>query len=523
MAADRNFRIKPDRNNLLHRLATLRDIFSDTFKNFQENGDFNQAAAIAFYGILSAIPFFILTLWIAGLVFGPDPGRAGDLAETIREFLPYFTPELMAQLGEIDGKKQVLGWVGVITLPWSSSLIVSAVETSFGMIFRSGSRRNIFLSKMMAIAVIPVGWLLGVVSVAIAYLASLVREYPPVAESGWLAVAVAHSVFFTYVIPYLISVAFFTLIYKIIPVRKISWGNALAGGAIFSILMEIAKYVFTWYVAGNTQYNVIYGSLQAVVILVLWVFYVALILLFCAELISSYQRRGIILLEKAFTGTDRARRSAHERIFRKFGRIYRKDEYVFREGETGRDIYYILLGEVAVEKGTGRFRKILTEMGPGQYFGEMAALIDEPRTASVRAAQVSEIAVIDPDVFLGLLSRSEAVSTITLREFSRRMKNTNNKLEELTRHWVAASAILYFFHHWPLAGDSDPVADLMRITGKDETDIRKILEDLDKAGVIRREKGIIRSFEHEKAWNLIRRAESSKDPQNPKIVETASK
>jgi len=48
--------------------------------------------------------------------------------------------------------------------------------------------------------------------------------------------------------------------------------------------MEIAKQLFTWYVANYTRYNVIFGSLEAVVILVIWVFYVALILLFCAEL-----------------------------------------------------------------------------------------------------------------------------------------------------------------------------------------------------------------------------------------------
>ncbi|MDD2670993.1 MAG: YhjD/YihY/BrkB family envelope integrity protein [Syntrophales bacterium] len=505
MTADRKLRIKLDGKSLLYRSAALRDILSDSFEKFQSNGDFNQAAAIALYAILSAIPFFILTLWIAGLVFGPDSGMAGGLSDTIRKFLPYFTQEIVDQLGEIEKKKQVLGWVGVITLLWSSSLIFSAVETSFEMIFRSKSRRNILFSKMMAVALIPVGWLIGAISVALTYMASLIREYPLLAQSGWLAVAAAQGVIISHVIPYLITVLFFTLIYKIIPASRISWGNALAAGAIFSLLMEIAKHVFTWYVAGNTQYNVIYGSLQAVVILVLWVFYVALILLFCAEIISSYQRRGLILIEKAFVGTDRARRSVHERIFRKFGRVYRKDEYIFREGDTSREIYYILLGEVAVEKGMGRFRKVLTEMGPGQHFGEMAALAREPRTASIRAVQDSEIAVIDPDVFLMLLSRSEAVSTLVLREFSRRMKNTSNRLEELTGYLVAAGAIIYFFRHWPLPAGAEPIQELMRITGREEEEIRKVLGALARAGVVRYENGTVLEFDREAAWSVARK------------------
>jgi uncharacterized BrkB/YihY/UPF0761 family membrane protein len=45
---------------------------------------------------------------------------------------------------------------------------------------------------------------------------------------------------------------------------------------------------------------VIYGSLEAIVILVIWVFYSSIILLFCAEVVSAYRRRDITLLEKAF-------------------------------------------------------------------------------------------------------------------------------------------------------------------------------------------------------------------------------
>jgi uncharacterized BrkB/YihY/UPF0761 family membrane protein len=89
--------------------------------------------------------------------------------------------------------------------------------------------------------------------------------------------------------------------------------------------MEIAKQFFTWYVTSYTRYNVIFGSLEAVVILVVWVFYVALILLFCAELISSYQRRDMILLEKALLKPRSGRMQIDERLFRKFGRLYGPD------------------------------------------------------------------------------------------------------------------------------------------------------------------------------------------------------
>jgi len=99
--------------------------------------------------------------------------------------------------------------------------------------------------------------------------------------------------------------------------------------------MEVAKQFFTWYVSNYTRYNVIFGSLETVVILVIWVFYMALILLFCAELISSYQRRDLILLEKALLKPGKNRKKIDERLFKKFGRVYPKDAFIFKEGDPG--------------------------------------------------------------------------------------------------------------------------------------------------------------------------------------------
>jgi uncharacterized BrkB/YihY/UPF0761 family membrane protein len=66
------------------------------------------------------------------------------------------------------------------------------------------------------------------------------------------------------------------------------------------LLFEVAKHFFSWYIGRTTHYNFIYGSLEAFVILVVWVFYSSTILLFCAEVVSAYRRRDITLLEKAF-------------------------------------------------------------------------------------------------------------------------------------------------------------------------------------------------------------------------------
>jgi len=484
-------------------LATIWDILVDAIDNFRGNGDTNQAAAIAFYAILSFIPLFMLTLLAAGLIFGSHPGIQERLMGTIREFHPYFSGDFLKQLGQIEQTKKVLGWVGIISLVWFSAMIFNSLETALDIIFRSRSKRHYILSKLLAMAMIPMGWTVGVTSVAITSIATFVARYPLIAESGWLAVTLVHGVLFRYIIPYLVMVAFFTFVYKIIPTGRVSLGGAFVGSALFSALMETAKHLFTWYVAHYTRYDVIYGSLQTVVILVIWVFYVALILLFCAELISSYQRRNLILLEKALTRKKKDRMKMNERLFKKFGRMYPEGSYVFEEGDRGNEMYYILMGRVQIEKQAGQIRKVLTELGPGSYFGEMATLIDAPRTASVRVMENSDIAVIKADTFHRLIRESSDVSLLMLQEFSHRVKNTNESLERLTKDWIRLIAALYFLKEWPLPADKDPAAELSHYTGKAMEEIQDVLLHMGEQGILELDNGRITGFAREKAWQLL--------------------
>jgi membrane protein len=484
-------------------LATAWDILWDTIKNYKYNGNTNQAAAISLYAILSFIPLFILTLLAASYIFGSRPAIQHELMETIRGFNPYFSESLLKQLGHIEQKRQVLGWVGIFSLIWFSAMIFNAIEQAMNIIFRSRNYRNYIVSKLLAISMIPMGWTVGIVSVGFTYMSTLLEEQPLLSSKQFAILPFLHGALFRYILPYILTVAFFTIVYKIIPTVKVKLGSALTGAAIFSALTEIAKHFFTWYVSNYTRYNVIFGSLETLVILVIWVFYVALILLFCAELISSYQRRNLILLEKAFLSPRNKIMKIEERLFRKFGRMFPKGAYIFRQGDTGQEMYYILMGNVRVERITGQVKKVLAEMGAGEYFGEMAALIEAPRTASVQAMEDSNVAVIDGITFRNLLRESGEVSLFMLKEFSNRIRQTGTVLGELTQSWIGLITVLYFCYEWPLPDNKYPLDELTRYTRKDPFEIQQVLWDLQDQGVIAIREGRVSDFSKERAWELL--------------------
>ena len=281
------------------KAAGFWHILADAVKNYKSNGDVNQAAAMALYSILSAIPLFILTIIVTGYFFSSYPNVSEDIIDAIRGFNPYFSEKFLAQLVQIERKKHLLGWTGLLGLVGLSSMVFNSMETALNIIFCSRKKRNYFVSKLLAFSMIPAGWIIGSVSLIISYMAALlVKQSVEIAEGLNISLGVMSGALLRYAVPYLITVIFFYFIYRIIPADKIRPAVALTGSALFALLMEIAKQLFTWYIANYTRYNVIFGSLGTMVILVIWAFYVALIFLFCAELMSSYQRRDIIYTER---------------------------------------------------------------------------------------------------------------------------------------------------------------------------------------------------------------------------------
>lgn len=492
--------------HLLSKLAGGWDVSSDAFNNFRTNGDANQAAAIALYAILSMIPLLVLTLIAISSFFGAHPALQADLIETVHRYYPGFSGDLLRQLGQIEVKRHFLGWVGILSLIWLSSMIFNALETALSIIFRSRKSRNYLVSKLLAISMIPMAWAIGIASIGVAYVAALLARQPLLIKGVPFVIPVLQGLLVRNVLPWLVTTVFFALIYKLIPTGRVAWRSALIGGAVFAVLMEVAKYLFSWYVSRYTyRYNIIFGSLETVVILVLWVFYIATILLFCAEIISSYQRRDLILLERAFLSTRKSMEKMDERLFRKFGQMYPRGRIIYREGDPGQEMYYLLSGRVLLERQAGGVRKPLLEIGPGGYFGEAAALIEAPRTETAVAIADSDLAVIDGATFLRLLRESGELSLFMLQEYSQKMRQAEEVLEALSDSWLELRILLYLLKEWPLREGLDLMDALTGVTGKEAADISRVMGELCRQGLCALEGNRMADFYPDKVWAFLDR------------------
>lgn len=95
------------------------------------------------------------------------------------------------------------------------------------------------------------------------------------------------------------------------------------------------------------------------------------------------------------------------------------------------DVYFILSGEVRILIRTPAGKEvILAEMKGGQFFGELAAIDNVPRSANVTALNRSELCIIPPNVFLDIIHASPKACDKLLRLLSSRVREGNARLTE---------------------------------------------------------------------------------------------
>jgi hypothetical protein len=104
-------------------------------------------------------------------------------------------------------------------------------------------------------------------------------------------------------------------------------------------------------------------------------------------------------------------------------RRYAAGEELVRQGKGGISLFVVVSGKVeAVHTRADGTRVVVNSFGPTDYFGELAILNDEPRTASVVAVEDTECLALVRWDFLGKLHRNRGMATAILQEQSRRFQ-----------------------------------------------------------------------------------------------------
>ncbi|MCX7008184.1 MAG: cyclic nucleotide-binding domain-containing protein, partial [Kiritimatiellaeota bacterium] len=173
----------------------------------------------------------------------------------------------------------------------------------------------------------------------------------------------------------------------------------------------------------NPNYGYAFGSLKAIFLLIVWVYYTFAVLLFGAEVMAAAWRRETLVLRRLFAG--RGTKQPAAILLERFAHELAPSAVLFRQGDPGPAMFYVLDGTIELLVGAEKLRMIQ----PGEYFGEMAMLLEAPRTATAQAGpEGARLALIDRDNFDLILRENPQIVRALLKEMADRLKATNQKL-----------------------------------------------------------------------------------------------
>jgi CRP-like cAMP-binding protein len=181
-------------------------------------------------------------------------------------------------------------------------------------------------------------------------------------------------------------------------------------------------------------------------------------------------------------------------------RTVRAGKAVFRQDDPGSSLYVIESGVVKVQRTSPEGKEvILTILGPGDFFGELALLDGEPRSADAVAKEDTALLVLERDDFLAFLDRAPAVATKLLAALSRRLRRTDQLVQDAAFLDVPArlARALLQLSESPEAATGLTQSELAAMVGASRESVNRWLQFYRRRGLIESASGSIRVLQPE--------------------------
>lgn len=245
------------------------------------------SAAISFNILLYVIPLILVGIYLATQFL--DKNSFMELISNLLfSFLPetedtyYFVSNLLLEINNIFAVSSYVGLAGILALLWLSSTVFSSLRNSLNVVFDVKATKifvfykikDILLTLLLTIFVLVLTYALPILLIISKTLLNLF----PNKISNLLSQLTVQTIWLA------LYFAFFFFTYRFIPSKRIPLKIVLIATAICTLLSELARFGFTFYLKNFANYSKFYGTYGLLVSILIWIYYLFFIILFSAEI-----------------------------------------------------------------------------------------------------------------------------------------------------------------------------------------------------------------------------------------------
>lgn len=250
----------------------------------------SMGAAIAYYTVFSLAPVLILIIAVAGLAFG-ERAAEGALVDQIAQLVGRESAgavQALLRSASGTGSGIIATLLGLAALVIAATGVFGELQAAFNVIWKARAApgtgvRNLVKVRLRSLLLIMAIGLLLMLSLALGtaleafstYLEHLLPGLPLILNTV------------NFVFSFAVTTVMFALMFKILPDAGVEWTDVWIGAAASALLFSIGRHLISLYI-GSSGVSSTYHAAGALVLILVWIYYSAQILLFGAELAKAY-------------------------------------------------------------------------------------------------------------------------------------------------------------------------------------------------------------------------------------------
>ncbi len=263
------------------------------FKEMGDDDASHMAASVSYFALLSLFPLILGISAIIGWIVD-SPARQQEVIKFVTDYIPGSEEFVSESVVNIVEHRGTFGLISVLGLLWAASAVFGSVTRAVNRAWKIRVKQPFYKEKprqiLMALAV-AVLFLLSISITSIFQWAETIeignRTIDEIVGGSGVSILLKVPAF-------IVTLLIFLAVYKFAPYTKTYWEDVWPGALIGSVLFEIAKNIFVWYLENFGNYDQLYGNIASVVVLMFWAYVSAYILIIGAEVSSllAVKRNG---------------------------------------------------------------------------------------------------------------------------------------------------------------------------------------------------------------------------------------
>ncbi len=257
------------------------EFFKRLYKKADDSDLFNRAAQAAFYFSFALFPFIFFLVSLFGMVLTSTDALKAELFEYLRQIMPTSVFVLVRNTVEEVAANSSSGklTLGLVATLWSASSGVDAVRGALNSVYELRERRNWFWTKTQSVVLTLVVTVLAAIGLAIMFYGWQLVQ----AGTNWIGMPITSPLVLVgiqWIAILAVMLLACEVIYNFLPdFRKFKWIWMTSGSFVAIVLWLILTGGFRLYLSYFNNYDKTYGSLGAVIILLLWLYLTAMVLM----------------------------------------------------------------------------------------------------------------------------------------------------------------------------------------------------------------------------------------------------